>query len=199
MGVRRYTDEEEAFLTAYIPGHTYQEIADAFNERFPEHYREMKTTMVNAFCRRHGLLTGDNHRFKKGQIPFNKGKKITPHPNTVATQFKPGESLRILPLGTEILRKTGYIWVKIGQPRKWRKKHLVVWEQEHGRLPPGHVILFRDGNRLNCDLENLALVTKSEHTYIIKTGIKWESPEIFDSLLMTARLRMKIIDKENKK
>jgi len=199
MGKRRYNAEEEAFLIGFIPGHTYQESADAFNKAFPDHYRKVSRTMINAFCERHGLTTGNNHRYPKGHIPANKGKKVPREKQSIAGQFKPGENRRTLPLGSERLEKSGYLWVKVGQPRKWRKKHLVVWEQEHSRLPPGHVILFRDGNRLNCNIDNLALVTKSEHTYIIKTGIKWESPEIFDSLLMTARLRMKIIDKETKK
>ena len=73
-----------------------------------------------------------------------------------------------------------------------------MWEQEHGRLPPGCVILFRDGNRLNCNIDNLALVTKSEHTYIIKTGIKWHNKETFDALLMMAKIRMKVMNKEEK-
>lgn len=198
MGKRRYSDEEEAFLIGFIPGHTYQESADAFNKAFPDHYREVSRTMINAFCKRHGLTTGNNHRFKKGLIPFNKGMKVPLSWQSPRTQFKPGYNGRCLPIGSEKLMKTGFVWIKVGQPRKWRKKHLVVWEQEHGRLPPGHVILFRDGNRLNCDLDNLALVTKSEHTYIIKTGVKWHDAETFDALLMMAKIRMVGIDKEKK-
>ena len=119
MGERKYTDEENTFLIDFIPGHSYQETADAFNKAFPEHYREMKCTMVNAFCKRHGLTTGDNHRYPKGHIPANKGKKVPREKQGIAGQFKPGENRRTLPLGSERLEKSGYLWVKIGQPRKW--------------------------------------------------------------------------------
>lgn len=198
MSKRRYSDEEEAFLIDYVPGHTYQEIADAFNARFPDHYKKLNTWMVNRFCTRHKITTGNAHRFQKGHIPANKGEKVPLEKQSLGTQFQKGHTINNRPIGAEQIRKNGYIWVKVEQPRKWRKKHLVVWEQAHGPLPPGHVILFRDGNRLNCSLDNLALVTKSEHTYIIKTGIKWHDAETFDALLMMAKIRMVGIDKEKK-
>ena len=200
MGKRMYTIEENAFLMGFIPGHSYQESADAFNEKFPAHYRKVSPSMINAFCRRHKIKTGDDHRFKKGFIPANKGKKVPKEKQSIATQFKPGQCLRARPIGSERIQcNNGLTYIKVGWPRKWRLKHHVIWEQAHGMIPPGCVILFRDGNKQNFSLDNLALVTKSEHTYIIKTGIEWHDAEIFDALLMMAKIRMKIIDKEERR
>jgi hypothetical protein len=38
----------------------------------------------------------------------------------------------------------------------------VIWEREHGAVPPGYKIAFRDGNKLNCELSNLELITAAE-------------------------------------
>lgn len=36
--------------------------------------------------------------------------------------------------------------------------HHVIWEETHKRkVPPGHVVVFRDGNKNNHAPENLAL------------------------------------------
>jgi hypothetical protein len=40
--------------------------------------------------------------------------------------------------------------------------HHLVWERAHGPIPAGHKLAFRDGNHLNCALENLELLTNSD-------------------------------------
>lgn len=40
-----------------------------------------------------------------------------------------------------------------------RYLHHVVWEAAHGPIPRGHKVAFKDGNHLNCTLENLELLT----------------------------------------
>lgn len=46
-------------------------------------------------------------------------------------------------------------------------EHVLVWEEAEGRkVPPGHDIHHRDGDKLNNDRSNLQLVTKLEHKRI---------------------------------
>lgn len=40
--------------------------------------------------------------------------------------------------------------------------HHVIWSEHNGPIPPGHKVAFKDGNHLNCALENLELLTNSE-------------------------------------
>ena len=41
--------------------------------------------------------------------------------------------------------------------------HRIVWEEWNGPIPPGYVIHHADGNTWNNCLENLVLMTRSEH------------------------------------
>lgn len=44
-----------------------------------------------------------------------------------------------------------------------RLLHRVKWERLKGPIPKGHVVCFKDFDRGNCELENLACVSRGEH------------------------------------
>ena len=74
--------------------------------------------------------------------------------------FKPGHRpWNWRPIGAEQLVDNG-ILVKISEPNRWRFKHLVEWEVAHGPLPKEVRIIFVDGNRFNCSLDNLKAVPR---------------------------------------
>ena len=116
----------------------------AFNKRFG----------TNATC---GALANICTRNKwHSKLPsWNKGKPIKP-----PASFKPGHAIRSKPVGYEVLRSDGFIWVKTAQPKKYRRKHLVVWEKEHGKRRASHEIRFLDGDKTNCAIENLISVPR---------------------------------------
>ena len=127
-----------------------------------------KDSILASRLRRGGNI-GIEFRFKKGQVPPNKGVKGISYPGCVATQFKPGQKpASWRPLGSERLTKDGYWQVKMTDtgypPRDWVGKHIVIWERLHGRpLPQGHMVAFRDGDRLNFSPENLEMLSRSEN------------------------------------
>lgn len=41
--------------------------------------------------------------------------------------------------------------------------HRLVWIENHGDIPKGCVIHHKDENKLNWDIENLEMLTRSEH------------------------------------
>jgi len=53
--------------------------------------------------------------------------------------------------------------VKVASPDVWRPLHNQVWEQANGQIPEGLLVVAKDGNLKNVDLQNLCLRTFSEH------------------------------------
>ena len=198
MGKRTYTAEEKAFLIDYIPGHTYQETIDEFERLF---HRRLTAQIVNGCCNHWGVRTGTLGYFPKGHVPANKGKKIPPEKFSLAaraTQFKKGVIYRSRPIGYERVLSDGEVEVKVAEPNVWMVKHRYIWQQHHGKIPPGCVILFRDGDRYNFDIDNLVCVTKAEQIFMSKFGVKWHDPETFDTLLLMAKVRMECVTRKKK-
>ena len=111
-------------------------------------------------------------RFKKGLVPWNKGRKGISYPGMEATQFKPGHNQTAkYPIGTERIRtrkRDGQqqVWVKFkddGHPRDWQYRSRFVWELHNGPIPKGYVIHKIDDDSMNDAIENLQLMTRAEH------------------------------------
>lgn len=125
-------------------------------------------------CRlRRGDNVGVGTRFRKGQTPANKGlRRPGWGPGRMKeTQFKKGErqgvAVRLYqPIGTERISKDGYLERKINDDlplqARWRAVHLLVWEAVHGRVPKGHAIVFKNGDKTDIRLDNLQCITRQE-------------------------------------
>ena len=91
-------------------------------------------------------------------------------------QFKPGEcrddNPRKRQIGHEKVYADGYVWIITEHGRK--QKHRVVWEQANGPVPPNHCIKFKDGDRTNCSLDNLYLVTRAENCRMVTASLSTE-------------------------
>ena len=78
------------------------------------------------------------------------------------------------PIGTILPDTEGYLRIKVrdavpgkeptgfGNSKVWALYNRYLWEQHHGTIPPRHVVVFKDGNRANCVIENLDLVSRAE-------------------------------------
>lgn len=188
----RYTDEEHEFLKSYIPGHTYKEIVEAYNQRFKE---PITASRVKGYIGNHKLNTGKTGRFEKGNVPFNKGIKGKCGEGCEKTWFKKGNlPHNTKPIGYERITKDGYIEVKVKmRPSSsdcndnFVAKHHLIWEQVNGPIPKGYKIMFLDGNKQNCVLENLALVSEAELLQITRKGLRSESPQLTETGILVAR------------
>lgn len=61
--------------------------------------------------------------------------------------------------------RQGYTFIKVaegGWPQAWRPLHHVLWEQAHGKIPPDHLVTFKDGNVEHIELDNLELVARAD-------------------------------------
>lgn len=115
------------------------------------------------------LASSKARRFPKGHVPANKGKRIYEYMDAdsiernEATRFKLGHrTLNGKPIGYECVRSDGYVYVKASCYGKMVKKHRWVWEEAHGRIPEGMCVAFRDGDKMNCSLKNLYLISRKE-------------------------------------
>jgi phage domain-containing protein 1 len=178
-----FTDEEHSFIHAHIRTHSTKWIA-----------KELKRSSVTIRQEVHRLgyfelmkEKAEKSRYQKGRTPENKGVKMSPetYEKVKHTFFKSGHlPHNSLPDYTEVIRhekKTPYIYIKIPGKRKAIPKHRHLWEQAHGAIPKGHNIIFKNGNTLDCRLENLTCVSNEElmqqntiHRYPVelKTAIK---------------------------
>ena len=108
-------------------------------------------------------------RFVKGQEPANKGMRQEDFMSregierSSRTRFKPGQlPHNTKPIGYERLDDNGYVYIKVSMEQKMVLKHRYVWEQANGPIPDGHNIAFRDGDRTNCQLDNLYLISRED-------------------------------------
>ena len=65
------------------------------------------------------------------------------------------------PVGTISKWECGYTRIKTGD-NEWEFIQRYVWRKHHGEIPPGHSVIFLDGNTDNYNIENLALVNRNE-------------------------------------
>ena len=114
------------------------------------------------------------------------------------TQFKKGHvPASRKPIGTEVWsedKQTYYI--KIANPDVWVKKKRYLWEQAHGPIPEGHVIICKDNDPRNVTLDNLLCVSHRAMTSVFQRGLRTEYPEINEALHTLAELEMKLKKEE---
>lgn len=128
--------------------------------------QEYKREMGRVAAQRPGAVA---NRFKKGQAPSNKGKRQADFMSaegierTKATRFQPGQRPHnTRPVGYERIDDDGYVLIKTDEGEKMVLKHRHIWRQHHGEIPRGMIVTFRDGDRTNCDIANLELISRAE-------------------------------------
>jgi mRNA-degrading endonuclease RelE of RelBE toxin-antitoxin system len=142
---------------------------------------------------------GSDYRFKKGQIPINKGVKISPelYEKLSKTMWKKGNE----PCNTKYdghirISKEGYKEIRI-RKGKYRLLHIVEWEKVNGPLPKGHCLRNRNGNKLNTDPDNWELITRSEN---MKLNTIHRFPDSIKSTIkLLSKLKHQINEKQDRR
>ncbi len=115
------------------------------------------------------VVVGVKSRFKAGIIPGNKGKKIANdvYEKCKRTMFKKGHvPHNAIASGAIRKRKDRlgnyYYFYKAADSIRLVYYHRWLWEQVHGEIEKGMNVVFRDGNPMNCVVENLECISRSE-------------------------------------
>lgn len=170
-------------------------LAEIVNKRFGT---DLSPANMKAYCQRNGIKRGLTGWFQKGHEPMNKGKKASEYASPEAlersrqTQFRKGNvPPNRVPVGT-ITIVDGYKLIKVSETGsqwdKWNYLSRYTWEQHNGPIPKGMCIMFKDGDPLNCDISNLALVTKGELVTMNKKGLRSDIPEVTEAGLNIVKL-----------
>lgn len=185
MKKTKWTDEVIQFMINNYKGKDNIELANLLNKKFNLNTNGDRVSNVKANLKRRkgiDLTTGINRGcIKKGNIPFNKGKKwdeyLTKEQQEKAKQtcFKKGNiPSNHRKIGEERITKDGYTEVKIKDGslnKNWQLKHRYIYEKEYGKIPEGYNVIFLDGNKQNIDISNLKLISKEEDLIMNKNKL----------------------------
>lgn len=169
----KWTEKEIEILRQMYPDHFAQEVAEVLHRAKAAIYckaKELGIKSTKEKIRRAGGLSQYNpnvisSQYKKGNIPINKGKKISPevYAKIKNTMFKKGgHTPNKKPVGTERVNRDGYIEIKVADPNIWKLKHRILWEEANGKIPESHNVQFKNHNPSDCRLENLYLISKAD-------------------------------------
>ena len=186
----KWSDKEKEYLKEITPGHHYAEIVELMNKKFD---REFTVELVKNAIGRYKLNTGFNGRFKKGNVPANKGQKGVCAKGAEKGWFKKGQvSINHKPVGSERTDLDGYTLIKVAEPNKWQLKHRVIYEKAYGPIPPNMAVIFLDRNKRNFNINNLALVSREELAIINKNNFIKENAALSRAGVNVAKVKNKI-------
>ena len=114
--------------------------------------------------------------FKPGHSTWNKGVRFEAGGRSIETQFKPGQlsgraAVLWRPVGSLRLTHDGTLQRKVTDTgntgRDYVGVHKLVWEQAHGPVPAGHIVVFKPGQRTSEEseitIDRLECISRAEN------------------------------------
>ena len=137
----------------------------------------------------HNLQLSSN--FKKGNIPWCKGKKLSSeHIAKLTGVFKKGQTPHnTLPIGS-IRNINNYVEIKY-KNHKWMALARYNWEQVHGPVPQGMCVFKFDGDKYNDDISNLCLVSRKDLAMLNRNHAKL-TPELKEVQILINQIKQKV-------
>lgn len=170
---RLFTTEQEQFVKNNVLGKTSEELTKLINKRFN---LDLSIKQIRYYKKSHKLKSGINTQFKKNQVPYNKK-----------------------PIGYEFTSSDGYTYIKVAEPNIYQHKQIYIYEQNYGKIPKGHSVMFLDQDKTNFNLENLILVENKDKLTAKNRNLIFEDKELTRTGLLIAQLINKASKvKENK-
>lgn len=187
MRLHRFTPAQIAYVRELYTEFPVKEIKPLFNSYFRLSLSEQQ---LRTMIKNHGIKSGRSGRFEKGQRSWNEGVKGYMGANS--TSFKKGNRPKNwTPVGTERYEtKDRYIKVKVAEPNVWKFKHRLEWERRHGPIPAGKVVVFKDGDRENCDISNLELIDRGVLAQYNKMRGHSAQPELRTAMRTIAAIKV---------
>ena len=161
-----------------------KELAQLINSKFGTSYTRIQ---IQAKCTSLGLKASTDGRLKKGGAAWNKGVKNST--GYSKTRWKKGNIPHTAaPVGYERINRDGHVEVKVEGQRQMVYKHHWVWQQANGPIPNGHALIFRNGIKTDCRLDNLMLVSRAELLAMNRKFKELQRPETRETVALLAKL-----------
>lgn len=162
-----YPDEVRDFIFENYKGTAVNEMVKAVNEKFGLEY---SYEQIRGLYRRNKLVSGTRGNnsgcYKKGNAPHN-----------------------TLPVGSVIKDTYGYWKRKVcDNPHEWVFLHREIWEEANGPIPKNSIVIFKDGNKDNYQLDNLMCITQRENQILNKKKLRSSDGEVTETAVLLARL-----------
>jgi len=139
-----YTPDDKAFMVANYLTMKRSEIAKHLCRT---------TASVRVWLKKHRYIMDSEsikkldirrtNTFKKGHIPQNTKKDM----DVVIRHSKKMGDCKFIRISKN----------------NWYPYQIYVWEGKNGPVLKGYIIRFKDGNRMNCNIENLEMISKTDH------------------------------------
>lgn len=200
---RHWTEKDKEILSRLYPTMPVSMISEVlcrspasiYNQAFIMQLKKAENFQKSEFYR-HVYHNSDRPKFTKGHIPWNKDLRYSPI--SQKGTFKKGNlpkqtlydgAITIRYMGTE---QQPYKYIRTSLA-KWQLLHHKTWSDAHGPVPRGMIVSFRDGNTMNCDLNNLKLLSRAENMQ--RNSIHRYPPEIKRAMHLNNKLK-KLIEHE---
>jgi hypothetical protein len=220
---KRWTPAEDARLRKEYPNASSGMLANLFAATVSSVYQRAEKLGLRksaeymaspAACRlRRGDNVGAAFRFSEGHVPANKGLQRPGYSigrgRMSETTFKKGErrgtaAQNWKPIGTIYPDTDGYLRQKVaegvggyGNQKAWEFVHIRTWTDAYGPVPPGHAIVFKDGNRAHVQIENLECISRAD--LMRRNSIHARrSPELKEAIYALIAVKSHITRKEKR-
>lgn len=175
-GRRFWTDREDQLLRELYPDNATAVVA----ERVGWSIGSVHDRAARLGVRRNREWIRENSRkqsakpragqFLPGQQPWNKGKKGVN--GRSHTSYSPGHvPHNHKPVGHARINREGYLERKVADntgpdnKRNFQRVHVLLWEQHHGPVPDGCIVVFKNRDKTDIRIDNLELITRSENLH----------------------------------
>lgn len=190
---KRFPREIKEYIESNYQGVGPKEMAERLNNRYQASYTRQQ---LKAYYANHNLRSGVDTRWKEGNIPYNKGKKMPPeqYEKCKATMFKKGRiPANQMKIGDRTHTTDGYLLEKVSDAGSQRERfafvHRMVWEQHYGPIPKGKMITFLDGDKDNCEIDNLVMIDEDINLILNHKRLRFDDPELTKTGVAIARMR----------
>ena len=199
----KYPEGMESYIRSIATGRKTKEIAELVSAHFGIEFSEKQ---CKAYKKNHDIISGVDCRFEKGHVPANKGKPMSQeqYEKCKATMFKKGDvPANHMEVGEYTHTTDGYLIRKVKETGpQWERfefVHRAAWEEHNGPVPEGKMVSFLDGNKDNCDIENLVLIDNAENLEMNRSRLRFTDPERTKTGVLVAKTRVTVRQKKRRK
>ena len=189
-----FPEEVRKYIRKNYSGTGPKEMTKRLNAEFGTSYTRQQ---LKAYYAHYKLDSGLDGYFQKGHEPANKGKKMSreQYEKCQATMFQKGSiPHNQMKVGECTHTTDGYLVRKVSDTGKQRERfefvHRATWEKHNGPIPPGKMVSFLDGDKDNCDIDNLVLIDNFENLEMNRSKLRFENPEYTKVGVVVAKVKI---------